>query len=271
MSHCAGVIESVSTTDPAVASLIAWFSDQGADFPWRQSRDRYAVLVAEVQLQSTQVARVVPYFERWMARWPTVDALASAPLAEVLSAWQGLGYPRRARNLHRAAQMICTEGWPPADRLTDLPGVGPYTAAAVRCFADEESVLPIDVNVGRVLARRFPDGWPGTPDGHGWTIGQALMDVGREWCTQRAPRCASGCPLRDGCGAAESGQPEQLAPARRRQSAFAGSMRQRRGVLMRAMTSDGSVPIAHDIDAAMSLVADGLAREDGDLLLLPVD
>jgi A/G-specific adenine glycosylase len=257
------------TSDPAVATLIEWFAVDGADFPWRRTRDRYAVLVAEVQLQSTQAARVVPYFEAWMTRWPTACDLAAASLGDVLGAWQGLGYPRRARNLHLAARQICASGWPGDDRLTELPGVGPYTAAAIRCFADGVPVLPEDTNVARVLARRFPGGWPGTPTGAGWAVGQAFMDLGREWCTARAPRCESGCPLRDGCAAADAGLVLEVTPQRRRQSRFTGSLRQRRGILLGELTARGTVPIARDQDAAASLVADGLARAVGDELLLP--
>jgi A/G-specific adenine glycosylase len=260
---------SAPTCDPAVATLIAWFAVAGADFPWRRTRDRYAVLVAEVQLQSTQVGRVVPFFESWMTRWPTACDLAAAPLAEVLAAWQGLGYPRRARDLHRAARQICESGWPEDDRLIDLPGVGPYTAAAIRCFADGAAVLPADTNVARVLARRFPDGWPGTPAGGGWVVGQALMDLGREWCTARGPRCESGCPLRFGCAAADSGRVMEMSPRRPRQSRFAGSLRQRRGALLRELSADGAVAIARDAEAAASLVADGLARTVGEHLLFP--
>jgi len=257
------------TCDPGVARLIEWYRTDGADFPWRRTRDRYAVLVAEVQLQSTQVARVVPYFEAWMRRWPTACDLAAASLGDVLAAWQGLGYPRRARNLHLAARRICDQGWPGDDALTDLPGVGPYTAAAILCFADGAPVLPEDTNVARVLARRFPDGWPGTPDGHGWEVGQAFMDLGREWCTARAPRCDDGCPLREGCPAAVAGAVLERTPPRRRQSRFDGSMRQRRGALLRELTAAGSVAADRDPDAAASLVADGLARVDGGLLSLP--
>ena len=141
------------------------------------------------------MARVVPYYERFTARWPTAADLARAELGDVLAEWHGLGYPRRARNLHAAARIVAEEGWPAPERLTDLPGVGPYTAAAIRCFADGEDVLPLDTNAARVVARRFPDGWPGAP-GAGWEAGQAVMDLGRLWCTARAPRCAEGCPLR---------------------------------------------------------------------------
>lgn len=248
----------------AVERLIGWFRAEGADLPWRRTRDRYAVLVAEAQLQATPVARVLAYYEPWMARWPTADALAVAPLGEVLAAWQGLGYPRRARNLHAAARRIAGEGWP--ERLTDLPGVGPYTAAAIRCFADGEAVLPVDTNVGRILARRFPEGWPGTPPGAGWEVGQALMDLGRLWCTAKAPGCP-GCPLRPGCPAADTGRMAEMTPVRRPQGRYEGSMRQRRGLLLKALAEGRAVALADDPDAAASLVADGLARPRGPRLV----
>ena len=137
-------------------ALLDWFGREGADLPWRATRDRYAVLVSEVMLQATQVSRVVTYYAPWMARWPTAEALAAASLGDVLAQWHGLGYPRRARNLHLAAGAVAAGGWP--DRLEELPGVGPYTAAAIRCFAGGEAVLPIDTNVARILARRWPAG-----------------------------------------------------------------------------------------------------------------
>ncbi len=106
--------------DPVVERLIGWFTREGADLPWRRTRGRWPVLVSEAMLQATQVARVVPYYERFMARWPTPGAMAAAPLGDVLAEWQGLGYPRRARNLHAAAGVVAAAGWP--DDLTDLPG-----------------------------------------------------------------------------------------------------------------------------------------------------
>ena len=250
----------------AVHALIAWFSRDGADLPWRRTRDRYAILVAETMLQATQVARVVGYYDRWLAKWPTAEALARAPLGEVIATWQGLGYPRRARNLHRSAQIIAESGWP--DDLTVLPGVGRYTADALACFADEADVIPQDVNVRRVIARRFDDLWPGTPAGEGWTVGQALMDLGRLYCTARAPKCAAQCPLRSGCPAADRGQVAELTPAGRRQSPYSGSMRERRGTLLREITLNGRVALAVDPEAASSLVSDGLARK-GRTYLLP--
>lgn len=248
----------------AVDALLSWFARDGEDLPWRRTRDRYAVLVAEVQLQSTQVARVVPYYEAWMRRWPTPGALARAPLGEVLSAWHGLGYPRRARNLREAARIVDEAGWP--QRLTDLPGVGPYTAAALRCFADGEDVLPVDTNVQRILARRFPDGWPGTPRGRGWEVGQALMDLGRRVCTARAPGCVR-CPVRSGCPAADAGVVQEVTPRSRRQSPYTGSMRQRRGVLLGALAAGVRVPVADDPDAAATLLSEGLVARDGEHLV----
>jgi A/G-specific adenine glycosylase len=247
-----------------VRSLVDWFHREGADLPWRRTRDRYRVLVAEAQLQATPVARVRPYYERFISLWPTAADLARADLGEVLAEWQGLGYPRRARNLHAAAGVVAASGWPA--RLTDLPGVGAYTAAAIRCFADGEDVLPVDTNAARVVARRFPAGWPGAP-GLGWEAGQAIMDLGRLWCTARAPRCAGGCPLREGCPAADAGTVAEVTPARRPQGRYEGSMRQRRGRLLRELADTGWVRRDRDPEAAESLVADGLARERDDRLL----
>lgn len=244
--------------------LVDWFHREGADLPWRRTRDRYRVLVAEAQLQATPVARVLPYYERFISLWPSAEDMARADLGEVLAEWQGLGYPRRARNLHAAAGVVAASGWP--DRLTDLPGVGVYTAAAIRCFADGEDVLPVDTNAARVVARRFPDGWPGAP-GLGWEAGQAIMDLGRLWCTARAPRCGQGCPMREGCPAADAGTVAELTPVRRPQGRYEGSMRQRRGRLLRELAERGWVDRDRDPEAAESLVADGLARSRDDRLV----
>jgi A/G-specific adenine glycosylase len=253
--------------DEAVERLLGWFRREGEDLPWRRTRDRYAILVAEAQLQATPVARVLPYYARFMRRWPTAAALAAASLGDVLAAWHGLGYPRRARNLHAAAARVASDGWPELERLQELPGVGPYTSSALRCFADEEDVLPVDVNVARVLARRFPGGWPGTPPGAAWAVGQALMELGRRACTARAPRCDAGCPLREGCPSADLGTALARTPPRRRQGPYAGSLRQRRGRLLGALAREGRARRADDPEAADSLVAEGLARRRGALLL----
>jgi A/G-specific adenine glycosylase len=259
-------VPGVARDQDGVERLVDWFATAGADLPWRRTRDRYRVLVAEVQLQATPVDRVIPYYERWIDRWPSAGSLAAASLGDVLVAWQGLGYPRRARNLHRAARIVASDGWPAPDRLTDLPGIGPYTAAAIRCFADGEALLPVDTNVQRILARRFPDGWPGTPPERGWEVGQALMDFGRLVCTARAPRCEEGCPLRDGCPAAEAGAVAELTPRRRPQSRYEGSLRQRRGRLLAELAAGRAPRLEDDPEAARSLVSDGLARRVGSRL-----
>ena len=131
--------------------LLAWFAAHGRELPWRGTRDPYAILVSEVMLQQTQVERVVPRWRAWLERWPTPEALAEASPADAIREWQGLGYNRRALSLHRAARAIAAEGWP--DDLTELPGVGPYTAAAIRNQAFGEAVLPVDTNVARIQER----------------------------------------------------------------------------------------------------------------------
>jgi len=175
--------------------LLAWFSQNGRDLPWRRTRDPYAILVSEVMLQQTQVERVVPRYLEWLERWPTVDALAAASPADVIRAWQGLGYNRRGLNLYRAAQQIARRGWP--EDLTELPGIGPYTAAAVASFALGRDVLPVDTNVQRVRERTGHDF---SPRG-----GQALMDLGATVCLARVPRCGI-CPLAEACPSREIGR-----------------------------------------------------------------
>jgi A/G-specific adenine glycosylase len=247
--------------DPEVAAVLDWWMAHARPLPWRSSRDVYAVWVSEVMSAQTTVNRAAEAWRRWMVRWPTVEALAAASLADVLGQWQGLGYPRRARDLHRSARIVAASGWP--ENLRTLPGVGPYIAAAVRCFAREEPVLPIDVNVRRVLRRRFD----GAVDisGDPWRAGQALMEFGQRVCTAR-PSCGA-CPVRDGCAGPEAG--DRGAALARRQKPFAGSLRQRRGRLLRRVLEEGAVILGGgageaEAEAAAGLVADGLAvLEDG--------
>ncbi|MCZ7588562.1 MAG: hypothetical protein M5U27_06825 [Gaiella sp.] len=205
-------------------------------------------------LQQTQVERVVPRYERWLARWPTAAALAEARAAEVIVEWQGLGYNRRALALHRAARHVAERGWP--DDLSGLPGVGPYTAAALRCFAFGEDVLPRDVNVQRVERRTR----------HDFTshAGQALMDLGATVCLARVPRCGS-CPLATACPS--RGTRDE---PRRKQTPFHGSFRQRRAELLRLVASrpqpvetlEASVVEALGRDGLV-VVADGKVRLPG--------
>jgi A/G-specific adenine glycosylase len=234
---------------PDVAAVIAWWQRSARHLPWRARRDEYAIWVSEVMSAQTTVTRAAAAWTRWMERWPTVSALADASLTDVLLQWQGLGYPRRARDLHRAASIVAASGWP--DDLTELPGVGPYVASAIRCFAREEPVLPRDVNVTRVLARRFPAGVDITEDP--WTAGQALMEFGQRICTAR-PRCEA-CPVHAGCAGPEPAG----ARAPRRQTRFEGSLRQRRGRLLREVLGGTSIALDDvDEEAALGLVADGL-------------
>jgi A/G-specific adenine glycosylase len=222
--------------------LLAWFAENGRDLPWRRTHDPYAILVSEVMLQQTQVARVVPRYLAWLERWPTVEALARAPLSEVIRAWQGLGYNRRARDLHRAAGWIALEGWP--RDLTSLPGVGPYTAAAIRRFAFGEDVLPVDVNVSRVLRRTQARFSPASA--------HALMDLGATVCIARTPRCGR-CPLAGTCPS--RGTREE---PRRRQSAFEGSFRQRRAATLRLVAEAPRRLAELDREAVRALERDGL-------------
>jgi A/G-specific adenine glycosylase len=230
--------------------LLAWFAEHGRDLPWRGTPDPYAILVSEVMSQQTQIERVVPRWERWLERWPTIEALASASAADVIREWQGLGYNRRALSLHRAAQRVAAHGWP--DDLTELPGIGRYTADAVACFAFGRPVLPVDVNVTRVSERT----------GHTFShaAAQALMDLGKSVCLARIPRC-DACPLAGACPSRGS----RFEPLRR-QGRFEGSFRQRRAAALRQVVA-GSQP--EDGEAIASLVRDGLVEMDGEVVSLP--
>jgi A/G-specific adenine glycosylase len=233
------------------ARLLAWFSEHGKDLPWRRTRDPYRVLLSEVMLQQTQVPRVVPRYLDWIERWPSVEALAAAPRGEVIRAWQGLGYNRRAVNLHRAAQRVAADGWP--DDLTELPGVGEYTAAALKRFALGEPVLPVDTNVQRVLDR--------TGGSFGPEAAEALMDLGREVCLARVPRCGI-CPLAEQCPS----RGRRYEP-KRKQSRFEGSFRQRRGETLRLVAAGRASEL--DQEAAASLERDGLVEIEAGLARLP--
>jgi len=233
--------------------LGTWFTQHGRDLPWRSTRDPYAILVSEVMLQQTQVERVVPRYVAWIERWPTVESLANASAADVIREWQGLGYNRRALNLHRAARRIAGAGWP--GDLTDLPGVGPYTAAAIRCFALGEDVLPVDVNVERVLRR--------TNASFSSAAAQALMDLGATICLARVPRCGE-CPLAAECPS--FGIRDEPA---RKQGPFEGSFRQRRAVTLRAVAESGRDLSQLDSEAVTSLLRDGLVVEEEGVVALP--
>ncbi|HEY6780667.1 MAG TPA: A/G-specific adenine glycosylase [Thermoleophilaceae bacterium] len=234
-------------------ALLAWHAESERDLPWRRRRDPYAVLVSEVMLQQTQVSRVVSRFEAWMERWPSIEAFAAASTADVIRAWQGLGYNRRALNLHRAARVVAERGWP--EDLTELPGVGRYTADALGRFAFGLEVLPIDVNVQRIVERSGGD--------FGWRSAEALMDLGATVCLARVPRCEA-CPLASGCPSRGA----RFEPARR-QSRFEGSFRQRRARTLRAVAAGEAAVEALDGEALAALAADGLVELVGETVRLP--
>jgi A/G-specific adenine glycosylase len=275
-------------------SLTAWTEETRRDLPWRRTRDPWAVLVSELMLQQTQVARVVPRYTVFLERFPTAAAAAASPVAEVVRAWAGLGYNRRAVNLHRAAVAVVDRhgGVVPGTlaELVALPGVGPYTARAVLAFAYEVDVGVVEVNTRRVLARAVA-GRPLAaleaqaladslvPPGDGWAWNQAMVDLGATVCTRTSPSCHR-CPLAASCAWAGSGAPDPAGPAAR-QSRFAGSDRQGRGRLVAALLL-GRVALTDvgeaagwpdEPDRAMrvaaDLVAEGLAVRVGDVLQLP--
>ena len=256
--------------------------------PWRATRDPWAVLVSESMLQQTQVARVVPKYRMFMDRFPTVAACAAAPAGDVVAAWAGLGYNRRALNLHRAAVAVVErhDGVLPSSlaELLALPGIGPYTARAVMAFAFEADVGVLDVNAKRVLARAFgvtdqrgADSL--VPPGEAWSWNSAVLDLGATICTARAPKC-DACPIAGECRWRRTGgdDPFRAGP---RQSTFEGSDRQGRGRLVDALRR-GPVP-APELAAVMgwpddptraarvaaTVVRDGLAVAADDVWRLP--
>jgi len=241
--------------------LLRWYEREARDLPWRRTRDPWAILVSEVMLQQTPAARVVPYYERFLARFPDPAACAAAPAAAVLRAWSGLGYNRRALALHRAAGVVAREGWP--DDLSSLPGVGPYTAAAVASFAFGASVLAVDVNVRRVLSRRGLEVAEPSPQ-----LNQALMELGATVCTARAPRC-DVCPLAEGCEG-----PGGAAPRGRARARFEDTDRFVRGRVVAALAEGSSLPdVAPErLERALDgLERDGLIERSEGQLRLPGD
>jgi A/G-specific adenine glycosylase len=231
-------------------ALLDWYARVRRPLPWRETRDPYALLVSEVMLQQTQAARVVPYYEAFLARFPDAAALAAAPVRDVLAAWSGLGYNRRALALQAAARVVAEAGWP--EDLTLLAGVGPYTAAAVGSFAWDRQVAAVDTNVRRVISR-----WDGAapagralaeragewlPAGRAADFNQAMMELGATVCAPRAPRCGA-CPVAAGCAAAAAGGPEAPAPARRRPAPrFEDTDRWARGRIVAALVAGQTLP-----------------------------
>jgi A/G-specific adenine glycosylase len=224
-------------------ALLDWYATRARPLPWRATRDPYALLVSEVMLQQTQAARVVPYYEAFMTRFPDPAALAAAPPRAVLAAWSGLGYNRRALALQAAARVIAARGWP--EDLTELPGVGPYTAAAVGSFAWGRQEVAVDTNVRRVLERfdgviRGPAALAErarglAPSGRAAAFNQAMMELGATVCRARAQRCGE-CPVHTGCA---------RGPATRRRRAaerFEGTDRWARGRVLAALLNGDAMP-----------------------------
>lgn len=260
--------------------LLHWFAEQGRDLPWRRTRDPYLVLVSEIMLQQTQVDRVIPKYLAFLEQFPTLQALADAPTADVIRAWAGLGYNRRAVNLQRTARAVLAEhgGQFPRDvaALRTLPGIGPYTAGAVACFALEQDVAFIDTNIRRVVQRLLigpeehgvaneatllDQAARLVPDNQGWAWNQAIMELGALVCTS-VPACWR-CPLQNDCRAyaVRRERDEQLfdstpsvpqprrqrAVAERKEAPYAGSNRFYRGRLidaLRALTPEGHLSLA---------------------------
>jgi len=231
---------------PAEA-LLDWYAEVRRPLPWRFTRDPWAILVSEVMLQQTQAARVVPHYERFLARFPAPRALADATAGEAIAAWSGLGYNRRALALREAARVAADDGWPPPSRLESLPGVGPYTAAALGSFAWDAPMAAVDTNVRRVIERR--DGvrrGPRAlarraaellPAGRAAAWNQAMMELGATVCRPRRPRCGE-CPVRAGCAG-----PDAIAPAARpRAERFESSDRWARGRLLAALVAGEPPP-----------------------------
>jgi A/G-specific adenine glycosylase len=246
-----------------VDALLIWYESVRRPLPWRTTRDPYALLVSEVMLQQTQAARVVPYYERFLAAFPDPVALATAPAAEVLALWSGLGYNRRALALQAAAARVAEQGWP-AD-LEELPGVGPYTAAAVASFAWDAPVAAIDTNVRRVIGRhdavrRRPRELAARAAEllgarRAAIFNQATMELGATVCTPRRPRCGA-CPVAATC-AWEGVDP---APPRARRVPLEDTDRWLRGRLVAAALASDPPPAG--IEAGrMARVLAGLERD----------
>lgn len=267
--------------DERNTALLAWYAKDQRELPWRNTSDPYLVLVSEVMLQQTQVDRVIPFFKRFIARFPTVDALAGAGFIEVAGLWSGLGYNTRAKRLHEAAKVVTATGWPTTVAgLQQLPGVGAYTSRAVAAFAFGARVAAVDTNLKRVLSRWHGEGLEGgrleaaamrslSDDASTWN--HAMMDLGATLCSPRRAKCHK-CPVSSWC----AGPDTYVSP--RPQPRFVGSLRQVRGAVMRQLVrgparygdlvdATGFEPLA--VTAALEgLASNGLVTQDDGRYLL---
>jgi A/G-specific adenine glycosylase len=292
-------VDRVAPLSALQRDLLTWGEVARRDLPWRRTRDPWAVLVSELMLQQTQVPRVLARYEPFLEQFPTAAACCASSVGDVIAAWSGLGYNRRAVNLHRCAVAVCERhgGRLPDDleSLLALPGIGPYTARAVLVFAYERDIGLVDTNAGRFVARALAGGAlppkeaqavadRAVPKGLGWEWGQAVFDLGALVCTKREPSCER-CPISRHCAWRRAGHPRPdpiagSAGISATQSTFDGSFRQGRGRLLARLT-EGPVPTdaiaeasgwpsdpERAAQAAAALVADGLAvRVDGSLKL----
>jgi A/G-specific adenine glycosylase len=280
---------------PLIGDVLAWGVPRLRDLPWRRTRDPWAILVSEVMLQQTQVARVARAWVAFLEAYPTPAICAQASLGDVLRRWEGLGYPRRARDLHATAVQVVErfDGQVPSElvELLALPGVGPYTARAVRAFAFGLDAAIVDTNVARVLARTAGHRLTPkevqcradelAPHGEAWVWNQVMLDLGATVCTARSPSCGA-CPVAESCAWSGAGNPEPdpaigSAGVSGRQARFEGSDRQLRGRLLRAAArgtlADVTATVGGDPDRVdrvlAGLVVDGLLVRRGDGHQLP--
>ena len=267
---------------PDADAILAWYAAVRRDLPWRRTTDPYRILVSEVMLQQTQVARVVPYYEAWLERFPSEHALAGAPAADVLRAWSGLGYNRRALALQAACTVVVHDGWPrTVEGLQALPGVGPYTAAAVASFAFGAQAAVVDTNVRRVIERldrrrrRPPElarrAQAIVPAGRAADWNQALMELGATVCTARAPACEA-CPA---ASCRSHGRPPVTPAARRapERVRFEDTDRYVRGRVVAALAAGDGVPRGFEpvrLERALAgLERDGLVVRENGAVRLP--
>lgn len=285
--------------EDGIDAVLHWFDRSARDLPWRQAQATpWGILVSEIMLQQTPVVRVLPRWLDWMRRWPTPADLAAAPTAEVLRAWDRLGYPRRALRLQECARTLTErhDGQVPCDEqeLRALPGIGEYTAAAVAAFAFHRRAAVADTNIRRVLVRAVRGSERPAP---AYTAAeraivlatvpeerersvrwnQAVMELGALVCTARSPRCPD-CPIRSRCAWYRAGRPAAEAP--RRVQRFEGTDRQMRGRIMAQLRAGDHVLLAQLLEldpddparvrrCLGTLLADGLAMREGDLVRLP--
>jgi A/G-specific adenine glycosylase len=265
----------VGLHEPLQAAVLSWYDAEGRDLPWRRSRDPYAILVSEFMAQQTQIARVLERYGRWLERWPTAVALAAATPAEVLAEWVGLGYNQRALRLRAACAIVARDGWPrDSAGLRELPGVGPYTAAAVASFAFGERIAAVDTNVRRVAARLGAEPAALLPQTRHDVWNQAAMELGARVCGARVARCGA-CPAAPWCPSRGRVEPaarrsSPLAPARPR---FEETDRWARGRVIAALAAGEELPARIAADRLERVLAglerDGLVERDGAGLGLP--